>query len=117
MADQTAAFFDALRRRGHEPLLEQGEGTLRFEVAGRGGAVKYWFVAVDKGDVTVSRARRKADCSVRASKQTFDGLTSGEVNATAAVLRGEVAVEGDAELLTLFQRVLPGPPSGWGRRE
>jgi hypothetical protein len=31
----------------------------------------------------------------------------------AAVLRGLIAIEGDIELLMLFQRLFPGPP---GRR-
>ena len=29
----------------------------------------------------------------------------------AAVLRGEIAVEGDRELMVVFQRLLPGPPT------
>ena len=37
-------------------------------------------------------------------------MASGKVNAMAAVLRGDLAVEGNAELLVLFQRLLPGPP-------
>jgi hypothetical protein len=35
----------------------------------------------------------------------------------AAVLRGEVAVEGDTELLVLFQRVFAGPAESVRRRE
>ena len=38
------------------------------------------------------------------------GNAGGTVNATAAVLRGEVAIDGNWELLVLFQRLLPGPP-------
>ena len=29
----------------------------------------------------------------------------------AALLRGALAIEGDAELLVLFQRLFPGPPA------
>jgi predicted lipid carrier protein YhbT len=110
MADQTATFFESLRRRGHEPLLELAEGTLRFDLA-NGGDVAHWFVSVDKGDVTVSRSRRRADCRIRGPRAVFEGIATGEINAMAAALRGAIVVEGDAELLTLFQRVLPGPPS------
>jgi hypothetical protein len=39
------------------------------------------------------------------------------VNATAAVLRGELAIEGDWELMVLFQRLLPGPPTSRARRQ
>jgi putative sterol carrier protein len=110
-ADTTTEFFESLSRREHEPLLEQTVGTIRFDLA-RKGDVDRWFVAVDKGDLAVSHQRRRADCTVRAAKQLFDRVASGEVNAIAAVLRGAVKVEGDAELLTLFQRLFPGPPGG-----
>jgi putative sterol carrier protein len=110
-ADTTTEFFESLGRRAHEPLLEQTVGTLRFDLA-RKGDVDHWFVAIDKGDLAVSHQRRRADCTVRAPKQLFGRVASGEVNATAAVLRGALEVEGDAELLTLFQRLFPGPPAG-----
>jgi hypothetical protein len=35
----------------------------------------------------------------------------------AAILRGEVRIEGDPELLVLFQRVFAGPPESIQRRE
>jgi hypothetical protein len=34
----------------------------------------------------------------------------------AALLRGAMAVEGDVELLVLFQRLFPAPPSSRERR-
>ena len=40
----------------------------------------------------------------------FQRLANGEVNAMAALLRGAIAVEGDPQLLVMFQRLLPGPP-------
>jgi putative sterol carrier protein len=110
-ADTTTDFFESLGRRAHEPLLEQTVGTLRFDLADKGD-VDRWFVAVDKGDLAVSHQRRRADCTVRAQKQLFDRVAGGEVNAMAAVLRGALEVEGDTELLTLFQRLFPGPPAG-----
>ena len=110
MPDVTADLFDSLRRRGHEPLLRQGQGTLRFEL--EGGRPGRWTVALDRGNVAVSHASRKADCTVRTSKEVFDGVASGEVNATAAVLRGAITVEGDPELFVLFQRLFPGPAQG-----
>ena len=39
-----------------------------------------------------------------------------EVNAMAALLRGAMGVEGDVELLVLFQRLFPGPPRSRSRR-
>jgi putative sterol carrier protein len=118
MRDGTAELFESLRRRGHEPLLQRATGTMRFVLEnGRTNATN-WTVVVDKGDLTVSHAvRKKADCTVRASKQLFDRIARGEVNAMAAMLRGAVTVEGDPELLLMFQRLLPGPPKPGGGDE
>ena len=92
-----------------------GLGETRFELVDD-KRVDRWFLDVDNGDLAVSRKNRQADCTFRADKALFDGIARGDVNATAAVLRGAVAVEGDWTLLVMFQRLLPGPPAGRGRR-
>ena len=56
----------------------------------------------------MSRAAIGADCLVRADKALIDGIARGEVNATAALLRGELTAVGDLELLMLVQRLFPG---------
>jgi putative sterol carrier protein len=108
MKGATESFLDDLGGRGHEPLLEKTTGTVRLELE-NGKQVEGWFVTVDKGDIAVSHKKANADCTIRARKELFDGIASGEVNAMAAVLRGAVAVEGNWELLVLFQRLFPGP--------
>jgi putative sterol carrier protein len=115
MTDSTAEFFEGLGRRGHEPLLEKAGGIVRFDL-GDGKRTDRWFVALDKGDVSVSRKNVAADCVVRADRRLFEAMMRGEVNAMAAYLRGELILEGDPELLVLFQRVLPGPASPSVRR-
>ena len=115
MADATAEFFDELGQRGHEPLLNQARGTLRFDLEDR-KRINRWFVSIKDGDVAVSRKNAAADCVVRTDKGLFDGMVSGESNALTTFLRGRMAVEGDGELLVLFQRLFPSPPgSGAGR--
>ena len=124
MADATAEFFNELGRREHEPLLEKATGTLRFDLEHAEGT-DHWLVAVKKGDVAVSRENAAADCTIRADKALFDDVASGEVNGMAAVLRGAIVFEGDPELMVLFQRLFPEPPtrrakqprSGKGRRK
>jgi putative sterol carrier protein len=108
MADTTADFFTELATRGHEPLLRRATGTFRFEVTGE--RPQHWFVAVQKGDVTVSHGNTQADCIVRADRQVFDDIMSGRANALAAALRGAVTIDGSVSLLATFQRLLPGPP-------
>ena len=90
-------------------MLEQARGTMRFELGD--GQAERWTVVIDLGGVTVSHANRKADCTVRAGTELFEDIASGEVNAMAAVLRGELSVEGDPELFVRFQRLFPGPSS------
>ena len=114
MTDATTQFFEELGRRGHEPLLEKATGKFGFELQDN-GRTDSWLVDVDKGDVTVSHKRGAADCMLRAEKAVFDGVAGGEVNATAAVLRGALALEGDWELMVLFQRLFPSPPRGSAR--
>jgi putative sterol carrier protein len=111
MTDAGPEFFEQLARRGHEPLLKKATGTVRFDVLD-GRRTHRWLVTVDKGDLAVSRKNASADCIIRADRALFEGIARGEVNAMAAVLRGAVSVEGDPELLVLFQRLLPGPKIG-----
>jgi predicted lipid carrier protein YhbT len=115
MTDSTAEFFEGLGRRGHEPLLEKARGIVRFDLVD-GKRTDRWFVALDKGDVSVSRRNRAADCVVRADRRLFEAMARGQANAMAAYLRGELTLEGDPELLVLVQRVLPGPTPRRARR-
>ncbi len=109
MTDSTSEFFGELGGRGHEPLLEKATGTLRFDLTD-GKRTDRWLVSVKKGDVAVSHRNVRADCVVRADRALFDSVADGEVNAMAALLRGAMGVEGDVELLVLFQKLFPGPP-------
>ena len=108
LADPETTFFEDLEQRGHEPLLEKAQGTLRFDLTD-GKKSEHWFVALDKGDISVSRKNAKADCGFTTDRALFGRIVRGEANAITAVLRGEAAAEGDLELLFLLQRVFPTP--------
>jgi predicted lipid carrier protein YhbT len=109
MAEATTEFFEGLEQRGFDPLLEKATGRIGFELA-NGKKSSRWLVAIDKGKVDVSHKSGTTDCTVRATGELFDEVVRGETNAMAAVLRGAITVEGDPELLMLFQRVFSGPP-------
>ena len=114
--DLTAEFFDELASRGHEPLLRKVTGSARFDVVA-GERTERWLVTIDKGDICVSRGNTPADAVLRANKGSFDRVVAGELNLMAAVLRGEVAVEGDPRLLVRLQRLFPRPQGGRTRRQ
>jgi putative sterol carrier protein len=115
VADSATQFFDGLVSRGHEPLLAKASGTLRFDlVAGR--KTERWLVEVKKGDIAVSRRNAPADCVVRGDRALFERIAGGRENATAALLRGAVEVEGTVGLLVLFQKLFPGPPRSRARK-
>jgi len=109
MTDATSAFFEDLDRRGEEPLLRNVSGTLRFDVED-GRRVESWFIAVEKGDVTVTHGKGEADAVIRADRALVDAMVSGKLNPMAAFLRGAVEVRGDLGLVISFQRLYPGPP-------
>ena len=107
----TAGFFDELARRGREPLLRKVTGSARFDVVA-GERTERWLVTIDKGDIRVSRGNAAAGSVLRADKASFDRVVAGELNLMAAVLRGEVAVEGDPRLVVRLQRLFPRPQGG-----
>lgn len=108
MSDATVEFFEALGKRGHEPLLYRANGTVCVELSD-GRRTEAWRVKVAKGDVSVARGGGPADTLVRGRRAVFDRLVSGEANAVVALLRGDLSLEGDYNLGVLFQRLFPGP--------
>jgi putative sterol carrier protein len=116
MGEATTEFLEGLAQRGHEPLLETTTGTLRLDLLKNGAQKERWLLSFDKGEVAVSHKSGATDCTIRAPEALFDGVSRGEVNPLAAVLRGEMSIEGDSRLLVRFQRLLPSPPRAASRR-
>lgn len=110
---RTAAFFTGLEEQDHQPLLSRVTGTIRFD-ARNGTRTGHWYLHIERGRLTVSRRNDPADAVVSTTAALLEGIVTGHINTTAAVLRGEVAVEGDLHLLLLFDRLTPGPPGAVG---
>jgi putative sterol carrier protein len=106
--DPTERFFAELAARAHEPLLRKASGSMRFDVVD-GRTTRRWLVAVERGDMTVRAGGGDASCVIRADRAVFERIASGRLNAVAAVLRGDLQVEGDWRLLVRMQRLFPGP--------
>jgi SCP-2 sterol transfer family len=115
MSDATDAFFEELRARGHEPRLRNVTGTVRFDIT-QDGSTTLWWLAIDKGDLRVSTGEAGTDstdpdCVIKTRRSLFDEIATGQVNALAAMLRGDVIVAGDPELLVAVQPLFPPPPA------
>lgn len=108
MPDATAEFFDGLRQRDYQPALARKSGVVRLDVDDDGRSER-WFVAIDDGNVKVSKRNQAADSIVRIDKQLLERIVTGEANAVTAVLRGAATVEGDWNLVLVFQRLFTGP--------
>jgi putative sterol carrier protein len=108
MPTVTEEFFAQLSKRDHDPLLRRTTGSIRFDIH-TAGAPQRWLVDIDHGDIEVSHRTRRADCLVQGDLAAFEQIIGGSDNATAALLRGTIYAEGDFQLLTLFQRLFPGP--------
>jgi hypothetical protein len=103
-------FFQRLTHGAPVRLLRRADGSLRIDLTS-GTTTERWFITIRKDAVSVSHRNAKADAVIRTSKDLFEGMVTGRVNAMTAALRGVVSLEGDPSLLVLFQRALPGPPS------
>ena len=108
--DATTEFFDGLAGRGYEPLVRKLSGSVRFEIAD-GKRVERRYVTINKGQISVSGRGSASETVVRADRALFNRLATGELNPVAALLRGELAIDGDRRLLVLVQRLFPGPPT------
>jgi putative sterol carrier protein len=108
VTDATAAFFEGLRQRDHQPQLGHKSGVVRIDLADDGRTDR-WFVMIDDCKVTVSKKNQPADATIGADKAMFDRIASGEANAVAALLRGAISLEGDWNVLLVFQRLFPSP--------
>jgi putative sterol carrier protein len=103
----TNGFFEGLAAR-RQPLLHNVSGTLRFDVM-HGDETDCWYITIAKGDVAVTREEAPADAIIRVRDALFDDILSGRANAMAALLRGDIGVEGNPQLLMRMQRTFPGP--------
>jgi putative sterol carrier protein len=108
MTDVAEQFLLSLADRGFQPLLQKTTGTLAVRLLD-GSEVHEWLVAIAEGDVSARRGAVDADATLTVERSLFERMVQGRANAMAAMLRGEVTIEGDLDLLMAVQRVFPGP--------
>ncbi len=108
--DAVTKFFDDLVAKGHQPLLHHTSGTLGLDLR-TDDQVEHWLITMTKGDVSVSHRKSRGDASIGMERKLFEKVVKGQVNLSAAMLRGVLEVRGDLTLLMAFDRLLPGPQS------
>jgi putative sterol carrier protein len=108
MTDHTTDFFDRLGSQP-QPLLNQVTATMRIDLDER-NATRHWYLDIDKGRDGVSERNAEADVVVHTNHSLFERVVTGQANAMAATLRGQLTIDGDRQLLVAFQRLMPGPP-------
>jgi hypothetical protein len=107
MTDAMTRVVDGLVGRA-DPRLANVTATVRLDVVD-GRRTQRWLLTVDNGDIQISQGSAPADLIIRCEAALADRLFTGKANAMSAVLRGELTVEGSADLLVLVQRLLPRP--------
>ena len=122
MTEPTRAFFERLAEQ-HQPFLKSLTGVVRVDLVDA-ERTEHWYLAIRKGDVTVSHEGSEPDCVVSTGLDTFDAIVSGDMNAMAAVLRGAVDVRGDFRFMTALRQLFAvptkapdAPTAGYARRQ
>jgi hypothetical protein len=108
MTNPTDEFFQHLGQRGHEPLVGRVNGTMRFDITHRGETASH-CLRIEGGHMSVCRDGGPADCIIRVERRVMDTIVTGSANPLAALLRGALSVEGNPEMMVIFQRLLPPP--------
>ena len=107
MTEPTRAFFERLAEQ-QQPFLKSLTGVVRLDLVDA-ERTEHWYLAIRKGDVTVSHEGAEPDCVVSADLSTFDAIVSGDMNAMAAVLRGAVDVRGEFRFMTALRPLFAAP--------
>ncbi|TYC10154.1 sterol-binding protein [Micromonospora sp. MP36] len=69
--------------------------------------LEQWVLIFDSGNVGVARDSREADAVIRARREVFARILTGEQGVYAAVWRNLLSVEGDITLLATLRELLP----------
>lgn len=108
MGDTAADYLNQRVAGRHPDLADHLRGTLRLDLRD-GGSTEHWRLIIDRQEVRVSRTFEEADLVIRADREVFDRIAEGREHVAAALLRNDLTVEGDMELLMTLRRIFPGP--------
>ncbi|MEU8254482.1 SCP2 sterol-binding domain-containing protein [Micromonospora inaquosa] len=102
---------------GRRPdLPETTAGTVRLD-ARDDGSTDHWYLTIADQHVQVTRSADDAELVVRADRAVFDRMARGELHPGAGLLRNELTVQGNVQLLMLLRRIFSGPHGARHPRE
>lgn len=116
MADPIVEFFKALDAEDADLLATKVEGVIRVDLA-QDGETDHWIVVVERLCIRVFHEYREADFVLRAERSLFEGLAAGRENLFAALMRRDITVEGNLQLLVPIERMLLPPPAAQDPRD
>jgi len=83
----------------NEKLAGDGfDGSIKIEIEDEGSLV------IDENGAAASDA--DADCTMTSDAETFEGILTGDVNATSAFMTGKLSVDGDMSVAMKLGSVL-----------
>ncbi|MCO1594230.1 SCP2 sterol-binding domain-containing protein [Micromonospora sp. RHAY321] len=105
----TSAFFERLTVAGQDPRFSKICGSVRFDIRD-GDRVEQWLLMIDHGRMRVTRSGDPAGTVITVSAPFAEAMARGEVNGLAAILRGEIQVDGDLAMALRIGRLFPRAP-------
>lgn len=109
MADLIESFFTGLATHPGRSMPEKFTATLRFDLTCRGTVTEHWYVAIRRGEISVSHEERDADVVTTVERETYEQIVNGEIGIVAAIFANQAQVEGDVALLVTFKRFYRSP--------
>lgn len=108
MSTSAGEYLQRMGSGRHPDLPETTAGTVRLDIR-EDGYTDHWYLTIDHQHVEVSRSGEEAELVVRADREAFDRLASGQTHLAASLLRNELTLQGDIRLLMMLRRIFPGP--------
>ncbi|WDZ88075.1 SCP2 sterol-binding domain-containing protein [Micromonospora cathayae] len=92
----------------HPDLPETTAGTIRLDMT-EDGCTDHWYLTLADQHVRVTRSAEDAELVIRADRQVFDELATGQARIGATLMRNDLTVQGQLPLLMSLRRLFPGP--------
>ena len=114
--------FDVVVRDINDDIIKASEGRLnkgldKLVSKGKMDEAKKADILAHMTFTTDLNMAADADLVVRADREVFDRMAAGLLHPAAALLRNDIAVEGDLKLLMALRRIFPGHPEARHPRE